>query len=161
MRICEYPVAPTWPANGAPPYPGDGGYKERIEDLARFGQPVMGLVEYETDWVKGPGHLMVKATVVEVPEVPEAAPERPKTGPYARSYVRSLDGAVMVDVGFLGFVSETWAVKNGYLTPGALHIHKDQAVAVRKEARAERKARKKTWKQHGVRRAKKLAEQEV
>lgn len=94
-----------WPENGAPPH---------LDDLAKM----------------LPAARRVPASAPSLLAEPRHAPRL-----FTSPYVRDSDGALMVCVGDLGFVSETWAVKWGYILPQ----HTPDAKAARQVARAARK----------------------
>lgn len=71
---------------------------------------------------------------------PKTKVKAPEKTPYTNSYVRSFDGALMVEIGGHGFVSETWAVRSGLL-----HDRRTtEAREARTAAREVRKSRHKT-----------------
>jgi hypothetical protein len=72
--------------------------------------------------------------------------------PYTKAYVRSFDGALMVEVGET-YVCEEWATKHGMLSAGSRYIGAPHVVELRKEARAIRKSMERTIKEKGARRA--------
>lgn len=74
--------------------------------------------------------------------------EKHVTTPYTNAYVRSFDGALMIELpGWGTFVSETWAVAAGYVSEPS---KSPEAVAARQEARQDRKEGQKVEKQKAV-----------
>lgn len=88
---------------------------------------------------------------------PPAAARRCQPTPYTRSYIRDIDGALMVEIPGLGcYVSETWAVQHRYLTAGTMH--EETAKEARALARKDRKAGRKEAKAMAFQRKQKRIE---